>query len=311
MTPEDLERANHRLAGTESFTVTPAKYLGHYVTGVLAARHGIKVQLQGSVVVGIAAMVDLPPTLLADRAGRATALAAMPAPAAAASGPPAASPWESEGPADDRGYDEGPIERPTAEDVRAAVALIRSRSATSSRRPDAPAAGPAPAAPAAGTVPPSPAAALAGGYRPALAELGPAAPRPPQYVRATLVPPAPGPAPPSPPPAPAVIAGAGGASNLERPRFEPPRAWGPVPAAPDMSAPERTASGLVRRVRGSSGPTPGTAGGAPRSPWVTPRAPGTPAVDGAEMQRFLTNLARGVQRSLDQQASGAAGGDER
>src|SRR5262245_9303902 len=43
MTPEDLDRANQRLAGTESFTVTPAKYLGHYVIGVLAARHRISV----------------------------------------------------------------------------------------------------------------------------------------------------------------------------------------------------------------------------------------------------------------------------
>ncbi|HEX6568386.1 MAG TPA: nitrate- and nitrite sensing domain-containing protein, partial [Acidimicrobiales bacterium] len=38
MTPDDIERANQRLAGTESFTVTPAKYMGHYVTAVLAAR---------------------------------------------------------------------------------------------------------------------------------------------------------------------------------------------------------------------------------------------------------------------------------
>ena len=70
MTPEDLERANQRLAGAESFTVTPAKYLGHYVTAVLAARHGIGVRLQGSVVVGIAAQVDLPEPLLTDRVDR-------------------------------------------------------------------------------------------------------------------------------------------------------------------------------------------------------------------------------------------------
>jgi hypothetical protein len=309
MTPEDLERANHRLAGTESFTVTPAKYLGHYVTGVLAARHGIKVQLQGSVVVGIAALVDLPPTLLADRSDRTTGLAAPPETAEPPepAGVGAAGPsWDGERPAEDREYDDGPIERPTAEDVRAAVALIRSRSATSSRRPDAPA--PDPAASATATVVP-PAPALAGGYRPAVAELGPAAPRRPQYVRATLVPP-PGP-PPAAPPEAAVFAGAGTATGLQRPRFEAPRAWGPAPAGPDGTVPGRTVSGLVRRVRGSHGPTPGTAGGAPRSPWATPRPPGTPAVDGAEMQRFLTNLASGVQRSLDQQASGPAGGDER
>ena len=60
MTPDEIERANQRLAGTESVTVTPARYLGHYVTAVLAARHGVKVSLRGSVVVGIAAVVELP-----------------------------------------------------------------------------------------------------------------------------------------------------------------------------------------------------------------------------------------------------------
>jgi light-regulated signal transduction histidine kinase (bacteriophytochrome) len=66
MPTDALASANRRLAGTESFTVAPSKYLGHYVAGRLAARHGIRVQLapnpRGA---GIAATVDLPPRLLA------------------------------------------------------------------------------------------------------------------------------------------------------------------------------------------------------------------------------------------------------
>ncbi len=65
MASEALAASNRRLAGTESFTVAPSKYLGHYVAGRLAARHGIRVQLapapNGQ---GIAATVDLPPSLL-------------------------------------------------------------------------------------------------------------------------------------------------------------------------------------------------------------------------------------------------------
>jgi signal transduction histidine kinase len=70
MSPDELEAANRRLAGTESFTIAPSKYLGHYVTGNLASRHGITVRLQGSAVGGlvggggITATIALPPALL-------------------------------------------------------------------------------------------------------------------------------------------------------------------------------------------------------------------------------------------------------
>ena len=60
MSPEEIERANQRLAGTAPPTVAVSKQLGHFVTAALAARHGIKVRVQGSEVVGIAAVVDLP-----------------------------------------------------------------------------------------------------------------------------------------------------------------------------------------------------------------------------------------------------------
>ncbi|MGH9113798.1 MAG: ATP-binding protein, partial [Acidimicrobiales bacterium] len=62
MTAAEITRANHRLAGEESPTVALSKYLGHFVAAALAARNGIRVRLQGSEVVGVAAIVDLPPT---------------------------------------------------------------------------------------------------------------------------------------------------------------------------------------------------------------------------------------------------------
>jgi signal transduction histidine kinase len=65
MAPDALAASNRRLAGAESFTVAPSKYLGHYVAGRLAARHGIRVQLApGPSGHGIVATVDLPPSLL-------------------------------------------------------------------------------------------------------------------------------------------------------------------------------------------------------------------------------------------------------
>ena len=69
MPPDAIAAANRRLAGTESFTVAPSKYLGHYVAGRLAARHRIRVQLAMSPRgPGVAATVDLPPHLLSGNA---------------------------------------------------------------------------------------------------------------------------------------------------------------------------------------------------------------------------------------------------
>jgi signal transduction histidine kinase len=64
MTAADIEAANRRLAGAESFTIAPSKYLGHYVAGNLAARHGIAVRLDNSPGNGVTATVHIPPTLL-------------------------------------------------------------------------------------------------------------------------------------------------------------------------------------------------------------------------------------------------------
>jgi signal transduction histidine kinase len=65
MPPDELERANRRLVGAESFTIAPSKYLGHYVAGNLAARHNIHVGLHNSPGTGVTATVTLPPNLLA------------------------------------------------------------------------------------------------------------------------------------------------------------------------------------------------------------------------------------------------------
>jgi signal transduction histidine kinase len=64
MTPTDIESANRRLAGAESFTIAPSKYLGHYVAGNLAARHDIGVRLDNSPGNGVTATIDIPPALL-------------------------------------------------------------------------------------------------------------------------------------------------------------------------------------------------------------------------------------------------------
>ncbi len=60
----DVAAANRRLAGAESFTIAPSKYLGHYVAGNLAARHDIRVHLDNSPGNGITATIDIPPHLL-------------------------------------------------------------------------------------------------------------------------------------------------------------------------------------------------------------------------------------------------------
>ena len=64
MPPHAMAQANQRLARSESFTVAPSRSLGHYVAGNLAARHGIRVQLEPAYPKGVVATLDLPPGLL-------------------------------------------------------------------------------------------------------------------------------------------------------------------------------------------------------------------------------------------------------
>jgi signal transduction histidine kinase len=59
MTPHEVAQANVRLAGSESLTVAPSRYLGQHVAGTLAARHGIRVRLEAGAFKGVVATVDL------------------------------------------------------------------------------------------------------------------------------------------------------------------------------------------------------------------------------------------------------------
>jgi K+-sensing histidine kinase KdpD len=76
MSPEQLEAANRRLAGRESFTVAPSRYLGHYVAGHLASSLGVTIRLEQEPTSGITARIEIPSGLLvgsgfgAEQAGR-------------------------------------------------------------------------------------------------------------------------------------------------------------------------------------------------------------------------------------------------
>jgi signal transduction histidine kinase len=85
MAPEEIARANQRLAGQESFAVAPSQYLGHYVAGMIARRHDITVRLESSGVRGTTATVRLPASLLANPEASTSAL--PPAPVALAPPP--------------------------------------------------------------------------------------------------------------------------------------------------------------------------------------------------------------------------------
>jgi signal transduction histidine kinase len=60
MQTEELETANHRLEGLGADGDVPGRYLGHFVAGRLAARHGIAVSLQNSESGGLVARVKIP-----------------------------------------------------------------------------------------------------------------------------------------------------------------------------------------------------------------------------------------------------------
>jgi signal transduction histidine kinase len=69
MTPEDMEQANRRLSSAESHSVAPSKYMGHYIAGKLAARHGIVARLHPNPSgEGVLATVGVPAHLLTSEA---------------------------------------------------------------------------------------------------------------------------------------------------------------------------------------------------------------------------------------------------
>ncbi|HEX8804297.1 MAG TPA: ATP-binding protein, partial [Acidimicrobiales bacterium] len=74
MSEADVAQANRRLVGAESFTIAPSKYLGHYVAGNLAARHGVAVRLDSPGGEGITVTIELPPALLTTEASSSVPL---------------------------------------------------------------------------------------------------------------------------------------------------------------------------------------------------------------------------------------------
>jgi signal transduction histidine kinase len=155
MSAPEIARANQRLAGAESPTIALSKHLGHFVAAALAARNGIRVRLQGSEVVGIAAIVDLPSEIIG--AMPPEPLRELVAPAAPPSPAPAAPDEHAEAP--------GVPTAPTG-----SVAVPAPPYAPPPPPPAAPTA-PAVAAPSAASAP-APAAIPVGGGAPAVTASG-------------------------------------------------------------------------------------------------------------------------------------------
>ncbi|SDT55149.1 nitrate- and nitrite sensing domain-containing protein [Actinoplanes derwentensis] len=68
MNTEELDRSNRRLRGEGDFITAPARFLGHYVVGRLAADMGVGVELARSAVTGVTARVTVPTELLTEPA---------------------------------------------------------------------------------------------------------------------------------------------------------------------------------------------------------------------------------------------------
>ncbi|NLD76510.1 MAG: hypothetical protein GX643_07565 [Acidimicrobiales bacterium] len=104
MEPEELDQANVRLSGGESFTVAPSRYLGHYVVGIQAARLGTPVLLQDTPTGGVTAMIDVTAALATDQVPSSDPAAVD----ADAGAPGAATPSEPSGPPAVNGVPAGP-----------------------------------------------------------------------------------------------------------------------------------------------------------------------------------------------------------
>ena len=64
MTPEELEAANQRIAEAAQNTETPSRFLGHYVSGRLAARHDLELLLIPGMPSGLICRIRIPGKLL-------------------------------------------------------------------------------------------------------------------------------------------------------------------------------------------------------------------------------------------------------
>ncbi len=279
MPPNDVTSANRRLAGAESFTIAPSKYLGHYVAGNLAARHNISVHLDNSPGNGITATINLPPTLLTPEGAVVGGPVAPAAATAALSSSPA--------PPVDPALPAAPADRGTrapAAPVPAAPAAVGAGGSPDGRRlTDLPPAGPVPASPA-GDVRRTPSGlVMRTGRTPAGEDMAPAHSSSDSTIVASLGP------------------YTRGWDDRTRTHVPDGHAGRPTPAGdrrpPPAGAPV-PATGLARRVRGAQLPSAG--------PVSVRRAPAR-APYGAEWQqpaaddvyRFLTDFTTGVQRGLD------------
>jgi len=68
MDEDEMAAANDRLEFGAPSTIAPSRYLGHYVAGNLARRHGITVRLHATPCAGVTAAVALPPSLVTGEA---------------------------------------------------------------------------------------------------------------------------------------------------------------------------------------------------------------------------------------------------
>jgi signal transduction histidine kinase len=250
----DLAAANRRLAGTESFTIAPSKYLGHYVAGNLAARHGIRVHLDETPGNGITATITLPMSMLTTEQVT-TAPVTPPHGQRAASLPTTSRPGE---PAPTRGGGNGgaPASLPPAPARPAGPAPAPPASGPGSPAmpwPMGPVTGPQPTIPAGEPFVPRPLETPAHGT-PAVTAAGPGPttwPAPP----GTPAPPGAAPAPPGAP-----QPGRPPADRLWPARMPAVTRTGEHPAIPDDAAPpaSTTAGGLARRRPGGEAAAPTT-----------------------------------------------------
>ena len=329
MPAADVEAANRRLAGEESFTIAPSKYLGHYVAGNLAARHGITVHLDNSPGNGITATVRLPASLLTTDSPvedqppvRASQSAGVLAPvpdlvgADAAGIGPGSTGASGNGagsrpalfPAEDAG-EPGPMPAPPPPPARRTASGLVKRAPRGTPESEAPAA-------------PMPAGDLLASMSNVTTNLAgpdgapPARPRRPAARHTAPPPTAPGSLPRRQP----------GPSDL--PGGNGPAGGGRVPPSSAPGA-ARTASGLTRRVRGAQLPTSeplslrrsvdnpragdGAGTGYRRAPGLRPRGgdygngnghagAGARHDDSSarDVYSFLTSFTAGVQRGLDE-----------
>lgn len=284
MTKEELALANERLAGQESYTVAPSRYLGHYVAGNLAQRIGVEVTLSESPTGGVSAKVVIPAAVL-------DAVPAMPGLAPPADGGPVAD--------TSKGSDDPAVtpDAPALTDARIADGSVpttehglRRRIPRSDPADDPTTTGPAGpdhmpsgASPAAT---PTPAAPVASGKAPAT----PATPKVPAPVAS----------------APRASQEAPGASQPEVPPTPvasvPSEGPAPTPAEPGADAPapvSKTANGLRKRVPGDQLAASSLAPMIPRGKTAPPEAEGAPPAEPASadsMFSLLSTFESGVQR---------------